>query len=66
MPLRSLQSITLTGGAGFIGSALARALLKREEVEKLIILDKLTYAGDGVRMGVGRGMTHRNNVRWCC
>ena len=46
MPLRSLQSITLTGGAGFIGSALARALLKRDEVEKLIILDKLTYAGN--------------------
>lgn len=46
MHLRSLQSILLTGGAGFIGSTLARVLLAREDVEKIIILDKLTYAGN--------------------
>jgi len=33
----------LTGGAGFIGSALARHLI--EAGHKLVVLDKLTYAG---------------------
>jgi dTDP-glucose 4,6-dehydratase len=44
--VRSLRSILLTGGAGFIGSSLARLLLERNDLEKLIVLDKLTYAGD--------------------
>ena len=44
--MRNLQSILLTGGAGFIGSSLARHLLKEPDLEKLIILDKLTYAGN--------------------
>jgi dTDP-glucose 4,6-dehydratase len=43
--VRSLTSILLTGGAGFIGSALARALLARPDLEYLVILDALTYAG---------------------
>lgn len=43
--MRSLQSILLTGGAGFIGSSLARHLLKERDLENLVILDKLTYAG---------------------
>ncbi len=38
--------ILVTGGAGFIGSNLARSLLGREEqVERVVVLDKLTYAG---------------------
>ena len=44
--MRSLQSILLTGGAGFIGSSLARHLLKEEGLGSLVILDKLTYAGN--------------------
>ena len=44
--MRSLQSILLTGGAGFIGSSLTRHLLKEKDLGKLIILDKLTYAGN--------------------
>lgn len=44
--MRAIQSILLTGGAGFIGSSLARHLLKEPELEKLVVLDKLTYAGD--------------------
>jgi dTDP-glucose 4,6-dehydratase len=43
--MRSLQSTLITGGAGFIGSALVRRLLKENAVEQLVILDKLTYAG---------------------
>ncbi|MEM9081683.1 MAG: dTDP-glucose 4,6-dehydratase [Verrucomicrobiota bacterium] len=44
--MRQLSSILLTGGAGFIGSSLARHLLKEEDLERLVVLDKLTYAGD--------------------
>lgn len=43
--MRSLRSILLTGGAGFIGSTLARHLLETEGLERLIVLDKLTEAG---------------------
>jgi len=41
-----LRSILLTGGAGFIGSTLVRKLLDRDDLEKLTVLDKLTYAGN--------------------
>jgi dTDP-glucose 4,6-dehydratase len=44
--VRSPRSLLLTGGAGFIGSALARRLLLREDLERLVVLDKLTYAGN--------------------
>ena len=37
--------IVVTGGAGFIGSALARYLIKETKSE-VLILDKLTYAGN--------------------
>ncbi len=43
--MRQFRSILLTGGAGFIGSALARQLLNNEELRRLVVLDKLTYAG---------------------
>ncbi len=45
MEVRSLKSILLTGGAGFIGSTMARHLLARPEVQQLVVLDLLTYAG---------------------
>ena len=41
-----LRSILLTGGAGFIGSALARHLLASESLERLVILDKLAPTGN--------------------
>jgi len=44
--MRFLNSLLVTGGAGFIGSTLVRKLLERTDVEKLVVLDKFTYAGD--------------------
>ena len=44
--MRQLRSILLAGGAGFIGSALARHLLRVEGLETLIVLDKLTCPGN--------------------
>src|SRR5436190_1712399 len=41
-----MRSILVTGGAGFIGSNFVRMLIERGEHVKLIVLDKLTYAGN--------------------
>lgn len=45
------RSVLLTGGAGFIGSAVAREVLARfEGLESLVVLDALTYAGHRVNL----------------
>jgi dTDP-glucose 4,6-dehydratase len=38
--------LLVTGGAGFIGSAFVRRLLERDPARPVIVLDKLTYAGN--------------------
>lgn len=40
------MKIAVTGGAGFIGSAFVRYWLKKYPQDKLINIDKLTYAGN--------------------
>ena len=42
---RPVQSVVVTGGAGFIGSTFARLLLERG-YERVRVFDKLTYAGN--------------------
>jgi dTDP-glucose 4,6-dehydratase len=41
-----MQTLLVTGAAGFIGSNFVRLLLSRGEDVKLIVLDKLTYCGN--------------------
>jgi dTDP-glucose 4,6-dehydratase len=38
--------VLVTGGAGFIGSAFVRRLLSRDPERTVVVLDKLTYAGN--------------------
>ncbi len=40
------MKLLVTGGAGFIGSAFVRLVLGREGVRELLVVDKLTYAGN--------------------
>jgi len=41
-----MQTILVTGGAGFIGSNFVRHMLKKYKDYKIIVLDALTYAGN--------------------
>ncbi len=47
------MTIIVTGGAGFIGSAVVRRLI-RETGETIVNLDKLTYAGNLESLGAAR------------
>jgi dTDP-glucose 4,6-dehydratase len=40
------RRLLVTGGAGFIGSEYVRQVLARDDGTRIIVLDKLTYAGD--------------------
>ena len=48
------RNILVTGGAGFIGSALVRYLI-RETEERVCVVDKLTYAGNLESLAVVSG-----------
>ena len=41
-----MQRILVTGGAGFIGSNFVRFLFKKRRKVQIVVLDKLTYAGN--------------------
>ena len=41
-----MRNILVTGGAGFIGSECVRQLTAKSTVDRIIVLDKLTYAGN--------------------
>jgi dTDP-glucose 4,6-dehydratase len=41
----------VTGGAGFIGSCFARAVLARRDGTRITVIDKLTYAGNRANLG---------------
>src|SRR5262249_60290485 len=41
----TMDTVLVTGGAGFIGSNFVRMLLRRQAA-RVVVLDKLTYAGN--------------------
>ena len=41
-----MQTVLITGGAGFIGSHLTRLFVTKYPGYKIVNLDKLTYAGN--------------------
>ncbi len=41
-----VSRLLVTGGAGFIGSAFVRGILERDPHRSVVVLDKLTYAGN--------------------
>lgn len=41
-----MRNLLITGGAGFIGSNFARLMLKRHTDLRVVVYDKLTYAGN--------------------
>ena len=43
---RRFRALLVTGGAGFIGSAFVRSLLRADPEVRITVLDKLTYAGN--------------------
>ena len=46
-----MKNILITGGAGFIGSAVVRDFVKRYPQAQLVTLDRLTYAGNPQNLG---------------
>jgi dTDP-glucose 4,6-dehydratase len=41
-----MKNILVTGGAGFIGSAFVRRMIRKHPEFKLVVFDKMTYAGN--------------------
>lgn len=44
--MSGLHRLLVTGGAGFIGSNFVRRMLEADRAERIVVLDKLTYAGN--------------------
>lgn len=49
--MSSFKTILVTGGAGFIGSAVVRRLLTADDDIRVVNVDKLTYAGSLLSLG---------------
>ncbi len=45
-----MKSVLVTGGAGFIGINFVKGVLERSEVDRIVVLDALTYAGNGASL----------------
>ncbi len=60
---KKLPAVLVTGGAGFIGSEFVRRGV--EYGYRIIVIDKLTYAGDIERLGksAGKAVFHKLDIR---
>jgi dTDP-glucose 4,6-dehydratase len=58
------KTILVTGGAGFIGSALVRLLIAERGV-RVVNLDKLTYAGNLESLGEAQHNARHHHVHGC-
>ena len=56
-----IRGIVITGGAGFIGSHICEEIYNRFPTSKIIILDKLTYAGNKKYL---RNIIHSKRVKF--
>ncbi len=53
---RAPRNLLITGGAGFIGSHLVEHWVQQYPEDRLVVLDKLTYAGDPANLATCQGL----------
>ncbi|HET9888316.1 MAG TPA: dTDP-glucose 4,6-dehydratase [bacterium] len=57
------MKLLVTGGAGFIGSNFVRRMMAKDPTLQIVVLDKLTYAGNLENLEQLRGNPHYSFVR---
>src|SRR5215469_4988106 len=57
------RSVLVTGGAGFIGSSFVHDLLAAKPDLRVLVLDKLTYAGNEENLAPVRGNPNLTFIR---
>jgi len=53
---RAPRNLLITGGAGFIGSHLVEHWVQTYSEDRVVVLDKLTYAGDPANLATCQGL----------